>query len=536
MKKLILYFVILFICSLSVLSFDDFEKDSKKNYHKDISAVADSRIFDANDIRTYFRNNGSFNRDPSTLNAAFVWPRSSSKTARYASGLWIGAIVGDDTLVTSCGYTYEYLPGFTDNNGDPAGYNDPEYKIYKLTRGIQDKDRANWPSVLLGNSDQGAPVFYDSLSGILRPVDFGKQTMFYSYTDSYESAHNAVPGSTAPLKADIKQLNFAENFPFDPLDYILFSQFIVINRSDNVWQNTVFSFWSDDDLGDAADDKIGCDSALKLGYTYNGTNNDLIYANSPPSVGTLLLKGALKYTGNPNDVVSYCHNDLRIVKSGYTDAGMSVFNGVGTSQNYSQSYRLMNGLTSSGESVINPVGGFPTKFYYTGDPVTNTGWNLAAQGDVRFFLSSGPVDVAPGDTQVLVIAQIIARGSDYLNSITKLREYSMTAKEYYRQCYYLDPVGITENISAVNNFSLSQNYPNPFNPNTIINYKLRYSAFLKLIIYDAIGNEVAYLVNERQDPGSYSVEWNAENFPSGVYYYTLTGGGISESGKMVLLR
>jgi hypothetical protein len=58
----------------------------------------------------------------------------SGKFARYASGLWMGALVGDDTLVAIAEYDYEYLPGYVDGNGLPQGKDNPDYRIYIIDR------------------------------------------------------------------------------------------------------------------------------------------------------------------------------------------------------------------------------------------------------------------------------------------------------------------------------------------------------------------------------------------------------------------
>ena len=81
------------------------------------------------------------------------------------------------------------------------------------------------------------------------------------------------------------------------------------------------------------------------------------------------------------------------------------------------------------------------------------------------------------------------------------------------------------------------NYPNPFNPSTVISYSMNGSGFVSLKIYDMTGREVASLVNEDQLSGSHSVNFNAGNLSSGVYYYTLTINGITEQRKsMILLK
>ena len=83
---------------------------------------------------------------------------------------------------------------------------------------------------------------------------------------------------------------------------------------------------------------------------------------------------------------------------------------------------------------------------------------------------------------------------------------------------------------------LEQNYPNPFNPSTIINYSLPNAQYIMLKVYDILGNEIAVLVNEKQNAGVYSVDFNGANYPSGIYYYKLEAGSFSEVRKMVLLK
>jgi acetyl esterase/lipase len=85
-------------------------------------------------------------------------------------------------------------------------------------------------------------------------------------------------------------------------------------------------------------------------------------------------------------------------------------------------------------------------------------------------------------------------------------------------------------------FSLSQNYPNPFNPGTLIGYTLQVASKTTLKVYDILGREVATLVNENQKAGEYKVEFNANNFPSGIYFYKLQAGSFVETKKMILLK
>jgi hypothetical protein len=91
-------------------------------------------------------------------------------------------------------------------------------------------------------------------------------------------------------------------------------------------------------------------------------------------------------------------------------------------------------------------------------------------------------------------------------------------------------------------FSLSQNYPNPFNPETAISYKLPAASKVSIKVYDVLGREVATLVDEYKQAGSYNVTFNARHLErsreiqSGVYFYRLQTGSFSETKKMLLIK
>jgi hypothetical protein len=98
-------------------------------------------------------------------------------------------------------------------------------------------------------------------------------------------------------------------------------------------------------------------------------------------------------------------------------------------------------------------------------------------------------------------------------------------------------VGI-ENISTEipKEFDLHQNYPNPFNPVTNIKFDLPKNDYVYLSVFDALGREVAVLVNERLSPGIYNYKFNAMNFSSGVYYYRIRTSDFSSVKRMVVIK
>jgi beta-glucanase (GH16 family) len=85
-------------------------------------------------------------------------------------------------------------------------------------------------------------------------------------------------------------------------------------------------------------------------------------------------------------------------------------------------------------------------------------------------------------------------------------------------------------------FTLEQNFPNPFNPSTVISYQLPGNSYVTLKVYDLLGREVTTLVNERKDAGRYSVQWNAANLSSGIYFYQLQANGRTEIRKAILMK
>lgn len=85
-------------------------------------------------------------------------------------------------------------------------------------------------------------------------------------------------------------------------------------------------------------------------------------------------------------------------------------------------------------------------------------------------------------------------------------------------------------------FHLYINYPNPFNPTTTINYSIQKAGEVNLKVYDMLGTEVASLVNERQEAGNYSIEFNASDLPSGIYVYRLSAGNFVDTKKLILLK
>lgn len=124
------------------------------------------------------------------------------------------------------------------------------------------------------------------------------------------------------------------------------------------------------------------------------------------------------------------------------------------------------------------------------------------------------------------------------------------ASTIFPQKMYVDYVRVYQEVPTSTNedqggilpyqFKLENNFPNPFNPATEIGYQVQSNSFVKLKIFNVLGNEVATLVNEEKSAGKYSIKFDTTNhnnpLPSGIYYCTMTAGSFSETKKMVLLK
>ncbi|MCB0722004.1 MAG: T9SS type A sorting domain-containing protein [Ignavibacteriae bacterium] len=94
-------------------------------------------------------------------------------------------------------------------------------------------------------------------------------------------------------------------------------------------------------------------------------------------------------------------------------------------------------------------------------------------------------------------------------------------------------------ISSIPDFELLQNNPNPFNPSTIISYKIFTAGHVSLKVYNLTGKQIAVLVDQTQNPGTYSIEFNTGNFPelsSGIYFYKLQTSYSSDIKKMIFAK
>ena len=393
--------------------------------------------FDGNTIASWVRNNGNIVDYHKTGGSGMEWPKGSGKTIDFQSGLWLAGKDQDGTIRTACAeYASEFLPGVILPDGTPDNPDDPKYRIYKINSdGSGDWD--SWPF------DQGAPAQKakdgsDSLdaNGNKVPLLLGDQTLWFVMNDAAQSAH-ANLFSTKPMGVEEQVMIFGYNTS-NPLGNIMFIKWTIINKSPNTYDSCFVAIWDDPDLGDASDDLVGSDTTLSLGYCYNGGPVDATYGTTPPAIGFDFFQGpeVPKGSGNYLPMSSFVY---------YWNGAPDPY---GDPEDATQMYNFMRGFASDGSPYTDDAGK-PSKFVFSGDPASGSGWLDSSPGDRRFLMSSGPFTLAPGDTQIIVGAKIIAPGTDNLAAVTALRFFDSFAQNAFDNNFELPkpPVPVA---SAIN--------------------------------------------------------------------------------------
>ncbi|MCF8242239.1 MAG: T9SS type A sorting domain-containing protein [Melioribacteraceae bacterium] len=158
-----------------------------------------------------------------------------------------------------------------------------------------------------------------------------------------------------------------------------------------------------------------------------------------------------------------------------------------------------------------------------------------------------PVNIDVGESTEINSSFTIGEFWNITNMNFKVFVQSLSTKKVYQvnSISYdeLIATSLDDNDTVAEKFSLNQNYPNPFNPTTTIEFTIPtvgtsrdLSLRTKLVIYDLLGREIKTLLNKPMQPGKHSVEFNAEDLPSGLYIYQIKTGTINASKKMILIK
>ena len=423
-------------------------------------------ILNANNMSAYFQNTGIFDQNTTSGNTAGLeWPKGSGRTASFTAGLCIGCGINGQYAQVMASYKGEYAPGHFKSDGTWETTGD--FKMYTVRLGdnaTNNPDYANWYKMV----PYGAPYKdinnnhqYDDGVDIPGMPNAG-QTIFECMGDGDVSQRSPGEGFGGGINSPIlgAELRFtAWSYTTPGLEDLQFINWVVINAGTSRWDSTFLGVVVDPDLGDANDDYIGCDVNLGLGYCYNGDNNDgngapPTYGSAPPAFGMDYFKSPINHvTGDTLGMTSFVFftNTVSSPPPCESDPNGEPI----------PAYNMLQGLKKDRSPFLDPTVSPPavTKFVYPGNPETATGWTEAKgsvqncggitgttiptnpAGDRRFIFNSGALDftVSPGDTQNIVLAQFVARGSSNLNSVTRLKSLSQTAQIIYDRNFNVTP-------------------------------------------------------------------------------------------------
>jgi len=485
-------------------------------------------FFDINNISAPIFNNGKMHYFIQT-GPGFEWPKGSGMYAVYSSGLWLAAKVGDTVRAAISEYWPVFQPGSINySTGLPRDPDDSTFRVYEIERfDTTSWDYRHWPGSM------GAPV-----KGNGKPLLLGEQTLWCVYNDAHYNDRIYPPDK--PLGVEVQQTVFGFDNLGGLFKNLMIIHCLIINKSVNTLDSMYFAFWSDPELGAYDDNVVGSDSSLSLWFAYNETDFDPEYGAHPPAVGYVTLQGPR--IESPGDSAVFMGQHI----GGYTNLPMTAFpswpNTPLNPDNALEIFLYMKGYWPYGSPFT--YGGTgrdplapPTRFMFSGEPETGTGW-LGTATHRHSFGCSGPFTMSPGDTQEVVMGILVSRGSSNTNSVTKLKNETRALHYVYEETLHklFAPPGPPPPPEIPELYRLSYNFPNPFNPGTEIQFDLPRDEQVTLAVYNTLGQRVAVLASGFHPAGSYTVRWEPGSAASGVYFYQLDAGRYVKTRKMVLLK
>lgn len=433
-------FALTFIIILSIV-FSIWAEETQKVSFKKPTVIGQVTRMNINRIDMALENNGNVGLDADTY-----YPSGTRTSFLFAAGLACSGYVNGDlrtAWMASASRIRETQPGKW--GMDPA---DPKAKFYIVDNNDGPGSQAyiDWAdAVALGADfvDLDGDGIYDPY--VDRPDLIGDKTIWCVYNDGTDLSARTPRLQTAPLGLEVHQSVWAFNRG-DALGDIIFFRYKLINATDNDINDLIFTNWTDPDLGDPYDDLIACDTTLSLGYIYN-FQDDLNYGPNPPAFGIDFFQGPVVETGNPLDTALIKKGPFLGVDTlvGWKNLPMTSFMFyiqsdpvIGDPDLAIVARRYQEGGLDKEGNPLDPtkwgVGGTANtnpRYVFSGDPVTGTGWLDSTPDDKRFMVNTGPFQLAAGDTQIIVVAYVVGRGSDALSSVTKLKEIDVLAQYSY---------------------------------------------------------------------------------------------------------
>lgn len=566
---------------------------------------------DVNNIKARFQSAGLLFSDPFTGSPSYQVSPNNNQHTIYAGNLWIGGLDGNGQLHLA-GETYsiggqwgDFYPGPVSNTSVYATSHFDWNYVWKVTKleidefvdwydcgqtpgCIQNPNYiipsviANWPgngAPWSGQNQYIAPFFDIDQNGIYDPNNGdhpcikGDMAVFTVYNDDF----NHLSSGGDSLRMEVRALHYAYNSTDSALANTIFSEYTLVNFSNETYTDMNIGIWLDMDIGCTEDDYTGCDVERSLAYTNNADSVDdqgsvgiPCFGNRPPAQGVVVLRGPKQDSDNmdnpigigPNESINGCGygdgiiDNERIGMSGFMSFDRTlnalIFGDPGSAIDY---HNYMNSTWRDGSHLV--YGGFghsstagataiqanymlpdsSDNNYFFGTNGTDPGFDWSEYdvsgsgtanpyGDRRLVMSMGPFTMSPLSVQEFTVAHITAR--NYINntppsSVPLLKSYTDDIINFYacdsvRTC--------TSQLLSFNENTVHDNYnveiyPNPTKDLVNINSDLKIES---VELYSITGQKLMV----KQSASIISLS----DFPKGFYLLKV----LFENGKSSTVR
>jgi hypothetical protein len=519
--------------------------------HQENQKALDStkfRILQANSITVKVNSDGSLGDVEKGEEGAWLFDTTVSRSYNvprspivYDHGPWI---IGKVNGTPAAGISYwgtSFAPGPV-IDGQAALKVRPQdslrYHPYRINAQSSppEADYTTWPS------DLGAPV---DPSGAPRVLGDEMVWSVFNAADSATYPSDWAPGPLVHLPVEIRQSMYAHaSAPTDTalLAHTVLLEWTIINKGSALIESCFVGLWTDIDFDDMENNFPAVDTTLNLGYCWDGPQS---WGLNPYAVGYVLLNGPIVPDHNATA------NVRGLIKPGFRNLPLSSFYGIimdvgpvdwfvtGPTSIVS-AWNVARGFDKTGGVIIDSVSNAPTRFPYSGDPITGTGWvynEAYRKGSEGFIIFTGPFNFAPGDTQWVMLALVPARGTDRLQSIADLRaDASRLRSMRYEEVVKQTTLSIPLRTSYPASPSLFQNYPNPFNPTTTIRYFLPSRTSVTVGVFSLLGQQVVTLQDGVQQAGYHEIRFDARHLSTGVYLCRFATPYSVQTMKLLLLK
>ncbi len=413
-----------------------------------------------NRILMWLGNNGALSHSPITAGSGLEWPAGSGKNLVFCEGLIIGGLLDGEPHISGSTYRHGLQAGSILPNGTSDDPNATRNRIYRAHRydaawlnqlPVNEKariltDLRDWPV------QQGAPWIDANGNGGYDPDPdawargelsdtplLPGDDVFWFVSNDMDQRRSAELYGTIPMGLEFQTMVWASSgHPL--LENVVFREHTIIHKGPSRVNELRIGAWEDADLGDAFDDLCGVDTTLGLTFAYNGYGHDWLYP-VPPVTGILWLQTPV--VPEPGSTARFGQG----IRPDYANIPLSAYvhyiNGdqvyqdpyLGSSVGAWQMMNYLTGYLHDGNPMIDPLTNLETRFTLAGDPVLGTGWVdgvASPPGDRRQLSGCGPFTLAPGDTQKVVFARLVASDGNNLLGVRALKNTARQLRDMYR--------------------------------------------------------------------------------------------------------